>query len=256
MNSVFRGNLIFRWPERSASLVLPSLFLGSVAAHALAFYLFQVVYPPTVSIAPPPAQVTFVPPSTPENKEILRWVEAQNPTANESIQEATPPGLGELRYNPSYATVHTQPKPVEHLPEAIGFPPALDSLALTAPVPRKLVTPVVGVPSSLTFSANLAARDPHPAAPISTASAMKANLQPGEFLIGVNEAGDVRYCFLQTSSGDRNLDQESETLLEARRFSPIAPGPDDSLTWGFARFIWGGTPSSTAEPNPPASLSR
>ena len=238
MNAVFSGKLIFRWPERSASLVLPSLFVLSVAVHALAFYLFQVVYPPTVSIAPPPAQVTLLNASTPENRALLRWVDAQNPAKNDSIQDLTPPGLGDVYYTPSYATAQTSPKPVEHLPEAVAFPTVWDSLALSSPPAEEPYFTPKTVPSSLAFSENLQSRDLNPGAPITLASKTSANLKPSQFLIGVSDRGEIRFCFLQASSDDPAIDREGESILRQRDFRPVGAG-SDVLSWGFATFTWG-----------------
>lgn len=229
--------LIFRWPERSASFVLPSLFLASVAAHALTFYVFQVVYPTTVSIAPPPTQVTLLPPSSPENKALLRWVDGQDPAAAARLQEATPPKLGEIHYSPSYAAARTLPELAEQTPETISFPQAQDSLALIAPTTTHGDSPHTVVHSSLTLSKSLQARDAAPGEAVVPGSKSSLSLQPTTFLIGISDRGELRYCFLQNGSGDSVIDQEGEKVLRQHAFKRT---DSPNLTeWGFATFVWG-----------------
>ena len=102
--------LIFRWPERTASLLFPGLLILSVAIHTFAFFIFQVVYPPTVASAPPRAQVTLLTPGTPHSDALLRWVEAQDPATAGRIQEIAPKGLEEIRYTPSYEAARMPPR--------------------------------------------------------------------------------------------------------------------------------------------------
>ncbi len=242
--------LIFRWPERSASFVLPTLFVLSVAAHALTFYVFQVVYPPTVSIAPPPAQVTLLTPSNPQNEALLRWIDAQDPANARAMEEALPPGLGEIHYTPSYATVHTLPKPVEHEQEPTAFPPAHDPLELIAPAVAHTEKPFPAVHSSLSFSETLRGRDAAPGAPVTVLARSSTSLPPSVFLVGISDRGEVRYCFLQEGSGHRAIDTEAEELLRKHDFKRVEGAPP--LTWGFATFIWGADafapPSVPGEP--------
>jgi len=251
--------LVFRWPERTASLLLPALFVLSVAAHALAFYIFQVVYPPALASAPPPAQVTLLTPDTPEGAALLRWVQAQDPATAARLQEIAPTGLGEIRYTPSYAVVHTLPLETEPPAAPIGFPAAhslLDFSATKEPAPEE--APRRAVTSALSFSGALHVRDAAPARPPCITSKSNPNLRPTVFLAGIGDRGEVRYCFLlapnggDPSSGDHDMDKQAETLLRAHRFAP-AEAP---LEWGFATFTWGAdayAPQPTQPlPQPPA----
>ena len=56
--------LLFSWdsPRRGNLGVLAFLAL-SLVAHAFCFYIFQVVYPPTVTLLPPPARVALITPA-------------------------------------------------------------------------------------------------------------------------------------------------------------------------------------------------
>jgi hypothetical protein len=241
--------LVFRWPERSASFVLPSLFLASVAAHALAFYVFQVIYP-APSVSPPSAQITFLAPSSPESKELLRWVSARDPAAAEILQEVVPPGLGEISYTPSYAKAQSLPKPVEAAEESIPFPPARDSLALMAPASPRVASPHQGVQSSVAFSESLRKRDAAPQPEIVFAGKSSTSLKPAKFLVGIDDRGAVRFAFLQEEgSGDTDIDKEAEEQLDLLRFkSTEANAP---LNWGFVTFTCGADAFAPVPPPTP-----
>ena len=246
--------LVFRWPERSASLLLPAFLLLSLVVHAFAFFLFQVAYPPTVSLSPPPAQVTLITPDQPESAAFLRWVQAQDPAIAASVEEVAPPsGLGKRLYRPSYATARSYPMEVEPPQTSPGFPAARSLLdprdaptaAATSPAPRPAVA------TSLTFSRGLNARDAAPGAPLALATPSRANLRPTVFLVGIGAKGEVRYCVPQAgsegaSSGDPQVDAQAEILLRAHPFSP-SPIP---LQWGFATFTWGAQAYASAAPAP------
>lgn len=266
--SGFSSRLIFWWPERSASFLLPGLFILAVAIHALTFYVFQVVYPPTVSIAPPPAQVTLLTPSSPQNAALLQWVEAQNPALAEHLQETTPAGLADVAYVPSYATVRTPPKPAELAEEKRGDSlPAYHFAALIAPPATVRQTKPASVRSSLAFSGSLKNRDAQPGQPVVAATRTAAvNLLPTTFMVGISDRGEVRYTFLQEKgSGDRALDEEAEALLLKHEFKREEGAP--ALAWGFATFTWGAevflppsaTPAATPAParaaEPPSAVS-
>jgi hypothetical protein len=81
----------------------------------------------------------------------------------------------------------------------------------------------------------------------------------------VNEKGEVRYCFLQSSSGDAALDEQARKYLALTRFPAIrnspAPArnasPSDaggstvaSLTWGIATLEWGNDLAPPPSPSP------
>ncbi len=61
------GTLLFHWDRpRRRKVAIAGFLLASAMLHALCFYLFQVVYPPTISLLPPPAQVSVIAPTTAE----------------------------------------------------------------------------------------------------------------------------------------------------------------------------------------------
>ena len=225
--------LIFRWPERNVSFALPLIFLTSVAVHALTFYVFQVVYPPTPSISPAPGQVTLLT-KGPENEMLLRWVDAQDPAAACS-QEISLPDLGDVCYVPSYAREQSLPKMEEPREKAV-FPPARDPLAPLASLATPAKAPQA-VRTTLTFSEALQNRNAAAEEPVKITHKSAVALHPTEFLAAIDDRGEVRFCFLQASCGDRCIDSQAEDILRAHGFRHTdSPTP---LLWGFATFIWG-----------------
>src|SRR6202012_5756295 len=83
-------------------------------------------------------------------------------------------------------------------------------------------------PTSVSFSGALTSRPlkDRPAFSFSTPSSDP--LRPSRFLIGVSDRGEVRYAFLQESSGDPAFDALAATQLQelsfAKNESPIAWG--------------------------------
>jgi hypothetical protein len=248
--------LVFRWPERNASLLLPAFLLLSLAGHAIAFFLFQVAYPPAVGVTPPPAQITLITADQPESAAFLRWVQAQDPAVVGSVQEvAPPPDLGQLLYRPSYATARPFRMEVEPAQTQPAFPAARTLLDSRDDSPAPAPAPVRrSVPNSLAFSEGLAARDAAPNAPIQLATPSRAHLRPTVFLVGIGGKGEVRYCFPQSgseagSSSDPKIDEQAELLLRAHPFSPSST----PLQWGFATFTWGAQAQESAAPRPEAA---
>jgi len=72
--------LLFSWdsPRRRRTMLAAFLVL-SLVAHALCFYVFQIVYPTPVALLPPPARVTFIAPDSEEGRTLLRWIDAEDP---------------------------------------------------------------------------------------------------------------------------------------------------------------------------------
>lgn len=246
--------LVFRWPERTASLLLPAFFVLSVAVHALAFFVFQVVYPPAVVSAPPPAQVTLLTSATPEGAALLRWVEAQDPATAARIEEVTPAELKPIPYSPAYTTAHTLPLEVEPPVDAIAFPAARSLLDCSASKPPATASPRRSVASALSFSEVLRVRDTEAGKAPRIAPNGSPNLRPTVFLVGIGDRGEVRYCFLlnpnggDPSSGDHEVDKQAEALLREHSFARS----ETPLEWGFATFTWGAEAYAPQPAQPPA----
>src|SRR3954447_26421535 len=72
--------LLFEWALPKGEKLLITLFLiGSLFLHALAFYMFRIIYPPTIAVLPPPARINLIPGNSEEGKTLLRWIEAEDP---------------------------------------------------------------------------------------------------------------------------------------------------------------------------------
>lgn len=243
--------LVFRWPERTASLLLPGLFVLSVAAHAVAFYIFQVQYPPSVASAPPPAQVALLTADTPQGAALLKWVEARDPATAARLQTVAPPGLGEVSYIPSYAAAQTLPLEQEMPSAPDRFPAAnnlLDLIEAPAPTPEAVSRRVA---STLAFSESIRSRDKEPGTPLPLTAKSSANLRPTVFLVGISDRGEASYCFLQERSTDPAMDAQAEALLRQHAFHHSGV----PLEWGYATFNWGAEAYAPApsQPAPPAT---
>src|SRR2546422_11724103 len=110
MNSVIAQSaaepLIFSWDSLRGEKVAITVFLAiSLVAHALCFYVFQIIYPPTVALLPPPARVSLITPDSEEGQTLLRWIEAEDPAltfATHRPPEARLRALPKIGHVPSY----------------------------------------------------------------------------------------------------------------------------------------------------------
>ena len=234
-------DLTFHWRTKNRSLVLAGFIGLSFCIHALALYIFQVNYPAAVSIAPPPVQVTLLSPSTPEYESLRRWIEAVNPARVISPPETTPPNLGNISYKPS--TLRAQPKLADEKNEPVRFPAAIPRFPrMTETGPVAIVEPAKSnSPSSLRLSGALADRKPSHSISIQPTQKSLIPLKPSRFMAGINDRGEVRYLFLEESSGDKALDQWAERHLASLDFSHDT----SPLTWGEATYFWGNNAYST-----------
>lgn len=258
--------LIFNWaPPRRRRRALIIFLILSVLLHALCFYIFQIVYPPTVALLPPPARVTLISPDNPESLALLRWVEAEDPALTTTTQrsaDAKDFTLPAIEHHPSYVT--HQPKlkmlpsvtpdlsipssaavgpvrPPQLKPNTAGPGLARKTTALFADLPTGLGEPVFG-----DFKFRLRRAD----AP--------ANAR---FRVAIDERGAIRFCFLIESSGDAALDEQARSFLQLCRFQPmshmgtkeIAPpkGPT-AFFWTSATILWGNDLLSDTAASPPS----
>ncbi len=233
------GGLTFDWllRDRISRHLLKFLFF-SLLLHALGFYVFQVVYPSNVSIAPPPAVLHLLTPSSPENRALLEWIAAEDPALVATPQGALPAQLLDFPYKPSFTETHSLPRVFVENPAPVAFPPAKDILSFvqgaTRPAPKKqgaLPAPQTRVQ----FSGDLSGRTPVGNPPVRLASKSGATLEPASFLLAVTPDGGVPFVFLQKSSGDKALDREAEAHLARLKFAPA----EGEAAWGTATFFWG-----------------
>jgi len=238
--------LLFGWdpPRRRRAAIMAFLAL-SLFAHAVCFYIFQVVYPPAVTLLPPPARVSLITPGSEEGRTLLRWIDAEDPA------------VAFTTHRPPEARLRALPK-VEHVPSYHGREPTLKELPhfkidSQAPdseppgavqIPRQKSSLAGGGPTStsVSFSSEF---DAFGAARLPALQFVASNGETPEairFRVAVSRLGEIRYCFPINSSGDPRLDVQARAYLMGCRFPRIAPGNDNAdtpLTWGIAIIEWG-----------------
>jgi hypothetical protein len=196
---------------------------------------------------------------TDEGRQLLRWIEAEDPALASTTQP--PPdtkalALPTIQHAPSYLGRQPTLKDLPPTPAPLRIPSARPPGPVERPSnPTQIVTkPAATV---IRFSPELdSLLSPQTPELKFTASSRDA-FEPAHFLIAVNEKGEVRYCFLQSSSGDAALDEQARKYLSATRFPAIRNSPSStlaSLTWGNASLEWGNdiaTPAPSPAPNAP-----
>jgi hypothetical protein len=253
--------LIFSWaPPRKRRRALVVFLLLSFLLHALCFYVFQIVYPPTVALLPPPARMTLISPDNPESLALLRWVEAEDPalaTTTQRTPEAKSFILPPIEHHPFYAT---------HQPKLRTLPPLAPDLSVPTSAAVGPVRPpqVKGNTTGFTrktmaLFADLPSALGDPIFPdfkfLLTRPDAPANAR---FRVAIDGGGAIRFCFLIESSGDPALDEQGRNFLQLCRFkSPSRTGteenapPANALFWTTTTILWGNdlTPNSTVSPN-------
>jgi hypothetical protein len=235
---------VFDWnPPWSRKLSLLSFVAASAALHALCFYIFQIVYPPTAAPPPPPARVNIITPASEEGRVILRWIEAEDPALSSTTQR--PPNASAfLPPKPDYVPSYVNRQPA--LKEVPPFEPDLRVPSSRPPAPvatPRAATPdaATRVPTSVTFSDEGELGAPA-LSPLQFTASNKEPPQAAEFRIGVGAGGDVRYCFLQDSSGDSVLDEQARRYLLLARFPAIESRKskiENDVFWTTATIEWG-----------------
>ena len=247
---------VFNWnPPRSRKRSLISFIVASAVLHALCFYAFQVIYPPTVALLPPPARVNMITPESEDGRLLLRWLEAEDPALSSTTQR--PPNAAAL-----------QPPKSTHVPSFAGRKPALRELPpyqpdLSVPsarppapvaLPRASAAPQpVTIPTTVSFSDERGGLGSPEGPPLQFIASRNEPPQAAQFRIAIGARGDVRHCFLQTSSEDPALDEQARSYLLRCRFPAIANQKskiENSLTWTTATFGWG---NDLLRTDPPAA---
>jgi len=262
MNSVVSQSatepLIFSWESPRSEKLAITLFLAlSVAAHALCFYVFQIVYPPTVALLPPPARITLITPASEEGRTLLRWIDSEDPA------------LAFTTRRPPEGRLHALPK-ADHVPSYSALEPTLKDIP---PLQRDLRIPSCHPPGAVrlvrqktdgtwgdfTTSVSLSKDFDVFGVPILTEANFAASNdetpQTVRFRVGVNKLGEVRYCFALNSSGDPALDEQARSYVARCRFPKGAASGDKGdlfLSWGIATIEWG---NDVARPQPQPAAS-
>jgi hypothetical protein len=238
-------DLLFAWePARPRRLAILGFLAASAAGHALCFYLFQIVYPPTISLLPPPARVNFISENSEEGRTLLRWIAAEDPALASTTQrsaEAKAFALPKLNHVPSYLTIQ---------PALKSLPPSNADLRAPSsqppgPVPiarTKDQTTSVAAPTAIVFSKENGSLGTVQKPPMKFFASTREPPQSANFRVGLSDRGVVRYCFLQSSSGDAALDEQARAYLMLCRFagskSSGARTPEH-INWTIATIEWG-----------------
>jgi hypothetical protein len=252
MNATASAQLIFNWDQsRRRNLALAGFIATSFVIHVAAFYLFQVVYPQTVSLLPAPRRVNLMSANSEQTATLLRWIDAEDPA------------LASTTRRPAHMQRHEMGR-VEHIPSyfareaALKEPPPLtvDLHIPTAqppgPVPfaRSAVPAPTGIQSTqVTFSSELQQLGGAKFVPANFKASAGETPQNAQFRIAVDAKGAVVYCFTLASSGDAGLDEQAREHLALCRFPPASNS--DSLVWGIATIEWGNdVTTASAKPTP------
>jgi hypothetical protein len=266
MNAPASAQFIFNWDQpRRRSLILIGFIVASFVIHVAASYLFQVVYPQTVSLLPAPRRVSLMIANSEQTATLLRWIDSEDPALVSTTRR--PPHLqrremGKVEHVPSYFA--REPALKEPPPLAVDL--RIPSAQPPGPVPaaaRIPASPIGVTPTKVTFADGFD-RVGQPTF-VSTKFRTSTHEPPqnAQFRIAVDSQGAVVYCFNLTSSGDAALDEQAREHLALCRF-PAPPGESvqwrtgstsngDSLVWGIATIEWGNdvAPANT-KPTPGA----
>jgi len=248
MNSVTSDStaepLLFGWDSpRQQKAVLATFLVLSLVAHALCFYVFQIVYPTPVPLLPPPARVTFIAPDSEEGRTLLRWIDAEDPALAFTTHPA--PGarlraLPRAEHVPSYSALQPILKDIPPLKHDLRIPSCQPPGAVQS-LSRKTASALVSSRTVIFFSKEL---DQFGAPSLPASSFVASNEEAPEtirFRVAVNEIGEIRYCFPINSSGDPALDEQARLHVVRSRFAPstAAGKAGSSLVWGVAAIQWG-----------------
>jgi hypothetical protein len=239
--------LTFDWPERERfPLILFCCVFVSLLLHTATFFVFQVVYPQHVTIPPPPPLVSLLTPSDPENAALLRWIAAEDPALVASARSVVPPDLLSVPYRPSFSIPRTAPRGSVETPSPVQYPPARSALTIIASGaerPRPEGPSTLPMRTTLSVSSPLAERAVKPPS-FHWKQRATQPLQPLKALIGVTDRGEVRFTFLQNSSGDDGIDGEAIRQLEHLSFG----GGDTPIIWAIATVDFGAEAYVAAPP--------
>lgn len=229
--------LIFNW---SAPRKFPTSFvvflIASAVIHLLCFSLFQIVYPATAALPPPPARLALIGGnSDAEAQALLRWVEAEDPALAMTTQRA-PDALSQrlpnLRHVPSYAA---------HQPQLRDIPPDAPDLripSIAPPGPVETASPSSATPPPASARPTAVLLDDGSA--IETPSFSFHASRDGapenaRFRIALDGQGTVRHALPIGSSNDRALDEQAANFLQLCRFAPSA----EEQRWIVVTILWG-----------------
>ncbi|HEX8078452.1 MAG TPA: hypothetical protein VF511_11600 [Chthoniobacterales bacterium] len=250
------NDLVFRWEKPGrGKWTLSGFLLASFGLHAFGFYLFQIVYPPAVALLPPPGRVSLIAPNSDEGRELLRWIEAEDPALASTTQlspDAKALVLPTIQHAPSYLARQPALKDLPPPPPALRIPSAHPPAPVERPA-NPVQTVARPVPTVIRFSRELDSLIPPQIPELRFNASSRDSPEVARFRLAVNEKGEVRHCFLESSSGDALLDEQARKYLVATRFPAIRNSPtatEPTFTWGTVTVEWGNDLAAPAAPSP------
>src|SRR6478609_8660912 len=253
--------LLFSWDSPGGRrTMLAAFLLLSLMAHALCFYVFQIVYPTPVALLPPPGRVTFIASDSEEGRTLLRWIDAEDPAVAFTTHPAPGARLAALpktEHLPSYSAVEPILKELPPLKPDLRIPSsqppgAVHSITRTTASARGTLRTYISLSKELDEFGT-------PTVPQSGfLTSIEETPETLRFRVAVNDLGEIRYCFPINSSGDPALDEQARLQVVRSRFSPHRETdikPSSTLIWGMATIQWG---SDVVRPRqaPPATVTQ
>ena len=237
--------LLFSWdsPRRQRTMLAAFLVL-SLVAHALCFYVFQIVYPTPVALLPPPARVTFIAADSGEGRTLLRWIDAEDPAVAFTTHPVPGARLGVLpkaEHLPSYSTIEPILKELPPLKLELRIPSSRPPGAVQSSA-RKPASATDIARTYVSFSKELDEFGTPTLPPSGFAASNEETPETLRFRVAVNDLGEIRYCFPINSSGDPALDEQARLQIVRIRFSQskqTSNKSDSALVWGMATIQWG-----------------
>ena len=234
--------LVFDWSApRRRNAAVAGFLAASLIVHAAGLYIFQIVYPPTIALLPPPARVNLITSDSEEGRTLLRWIEAEDPAIASTTRrppDAKAYALPKLQHVPSYFAAEPALKEVPPLIVDLRVPSSQPPGPVPV-IPGLAIAPIPAAPTTVVLSKELESLGPPTFASPSFKASTSEPQQSVRFRIAVGGRGEILYCFPLNSSGDPALDEQARNYLALGRFSPRATNGDQSLIWGIATVEWG-----------------
>jgi len=241
---------IFNWEgPRRRNLVIAGFIAASFVIHIAGFYLFQVVYPPIVSLLPAPQRVNLIAANSEQAVTLLRWIDAEDPALASTTRRPfrmQRHEVGKVEHVPSYLATEPELKQPPPLVVDLRVPSAQPPGPVLAT--RRAVAEPAGIQSTrVSFSNDLQQLGEARFASANFKGSTSEPPQNARFRIAVDRFGAVCYCFVLNSSGDSILDEQARQHLALCRF-PMKPESNaDALVWGIATIEWGNDVVAAAE---------
>src|SRR5437588_9124491 len=155
MNASSVAPLLFNWgAPRRRNLAITGFLVASFFAHVAGFYLFQIVYPPTVSLTPAPQRVNLISANSDEGATLLRWLDAEDPALASTTRRPSDAKrylLGKIQHIPSYFASEPALQAAPPLNVDLRIPSAQPAGPVSV-VTRVSATPLGVVSTKVTFS--------------------------------------------------------------------------------------------------------